>query len=185
MVNSSTNINTKLKDVINQKLLEKILRKFIKLKINHIKFKGIKSFGNISEYEFSLSEITAKTEDDSDIDIYLRIIEKDKIKESIFCYWSLLYDEESKNSCEKTENNVTITQLEMDKYKTCILLELEDENSQILKYGTIIYFIDFPKYLKDNKEDAYEYKRLTNFLKSNNQEILLIGIKLNNSINIM
>lgn len=152
----------------------------IHLKVNKINFTGIKKFNNISEYEFSLIKSKAQIDRNDKIDIYFQIIKKNKIKESIFCYWSLLYDEEAKKNHVEKDSKAIITELEIQKDKSSILLEIENNDTEILKYGTVVYFIDFIKYLKNY--NIYKCKDIIEYLENTNKTTLLIGIKLNNNI---
>ena len=163
-----------------QEIIKKILEDLIKLKINNIKFDGVKKFSDISEYEFSLIKATAKIEKNDKINMYFQIVEKNKRKESIFCYWSLIYDEEIKKHCIELDSKVIITELEIKDDKSSILLEIENNNTEILKHGTVVYFVDFIKYLKNNKND--KYKNIIDYLENSKKTTLLIGIKLNDSI---
>ena len=60
---------------------------------------------------------------DGEKDLYIKMIRKDRIKESIFCYWNLLYDQMFKNY-EESEftsviNKVSIKETENEEYKHC------------------------------------------------------------------
>ena len=85
-----------------QELLERIMNK----PITDIKFLGIENFDSIIEYKFSLSKIILIYKDNSKEQIYIKIIKAGKIKESIFCYWSLIYEEYYKKNEEKSNNNI-------------------------------------------------------------------------------
>jgi hypothetical protein len=160
-----------------------LLDDLLNLKIKNIKFNEIKNFNNISEYEFSLIKAKTETDKNDKLEMYFQIIEKHKIKESIFCYWSLIYDEEMKKHNIELENQAVITELETCEEKSSVLLQIEDNNTEILKYGTLVYFIDLVKYLKNNKnDDINKYKTIIKYLESNNKTTLLIGIKLNDNI---
>lgn len=164
-----------------QKLLKFLLSELIKLNVNNIKLSGVKKLNNISEYEFSLIKAKLELEKNYKTDIYFQFIDKHKIKESIFCYWSLIYDEECKKHHIEGENKAIITELEISKYKSSVLLELDNDNTEILKYGTVLYFIDFINYLEKNKDSTS--KNIIKDLEKFNKTTLLIGIKLNSSIN--
>ena len=89
------------------KLLEKVLN--VK-KIQKLKYSGIESFLGITEYEFSILKLVLEYENSNIEEVYLRIVKPGKIKESIFCYWSLLYEKYVKNEDDKTPKKATITQ---------------------------------------------------------------------------
>ena len=163
-----------------QKLLKNLLKDLINLNVKNLKINGVKKFNNISEYEFSLVKAKLELENNNKLDLYFQFIENNKIKESIFCYWSLLYDEECKRNKTEIDSKAIITELEVKEEKSSILLEIENSNSEILKYGTIVYFINFIKYLESNNM----CENIINYLE-NNKTTLLVGIKLNNSIKLL
>lgn len=163
-----------------QKLLKNLLKDLIKLNVKNLKINGVKKLNNISEYEFSLVKAKLELENNNKLDLYFQFIENNKIKESIFCYWSLLYDEECKRNKTEIDSKAIITELEVKEEKSSILLEIENSNSEILKYGTIVYFINFIKYLESNNM----CENIINYLE-NNKTTLLVGIKLNNSIKLL
>ena len=41
----------------------------------------------MSEYEFELVKVNAILQTDEEVEMYLKMIKNNKIKESIFCYW--------------------------------------------------------------------------------------------------
>ena len=164
-----------------KKILKELLKDLIESNINNIKISGIKKFNNISEYEFFLMKAKLEFEKNNKTDLYFKLVEKYKVKENIFCYWSLIYDEECKKYHVERDDKVIITELGVQKDKTTILLEIEDKDTEILKYGTILYFIDFVKFLEENTDDIS--KNIIKDLEKLNKTTLLIGIKLNNSIN--
>ena len=156
----------------------------IKTKINYIVSKSTKKFSNISEYGFSLLKTKIKLDNNSKINIYLKMIEKGKVKESIFCYWSLLYEKRCKTKNNEIKNRAIITELEIKEERKSVLIEVED-NSETSNFRTVIYFIDFIKYLKNDKKNTYKNEKIIKYLKSINKTTLLIGIELNGNIKIM
>ena len=144
-----------------------------------------------SGYDFSAVKLKAilgenkqrKTseENETEKDLYIRMIRKDKIKESIFCYWSLLYDEKFKNY-EESEftsviNKVRITETENEEYKHSVLLEIKENKWGILECGSTIHLIKFGKYLNDK---SIKKSKLINewkkYIDEENQDVLFIGI---------
>ena len=164
-----------------QEILKNILKDLTKINANSIKINGLKRFNNISEYEFSLIKGRLELEKRNKTDIYFQFINKHKIKESIFCYWSLIYDEQCKKYHIEGNDEVIITELEVKKDITTILLEIGNKDIEILKYGTIVYFIDFSKYLKANNISVSD--EIIKYLERSDKTTLLLGIKLNSNIN--
>ena len=75
-----------------------LLKELTKLNIIDIEFDDLKNMGDMSGYDFAIIKLKAVLGDKNDLaDLYIKMIRKDRIKESIFCYWSLLYDEKFKN----------------------------------------------------------------------------------------
>lgn len=136
---------------------------------------------DISGYDFSIIKIKVDIENNKQTDIYIKMIRKDKIKESIFCYWSLLYEEKFK-SYEKSEftsviDKVRITEIESEEYKHGVLLEIKDNKWGILEKGTTIHLLKFAKYLNNitiNKSNSIsEWEK---YIEKENQDVLFIGI---------
>ena len=122
-------------------------------------------------------------EDDNLIvkDLYIKLIRKDRIKESIFCYWSLLYDDMFKNY-EESEftsviNKVRITETESEEYKHSVLLQIKENKWGVLEYGSTIHLVKFGKYLNDKtikkSDSTKEWKK---YIDKENQDVLFIGI---------
>lgn len=130
---------------------------------------------DISEYEFELVKANAIIENEEDIDIYLKIIKRNKIKESIFCYWCTIYNEEV---CEKDENKktilnkVVISELTKKRYQQSIFLQIENNVNKILEFGTEINFIEINNFIE---ETGLSHLQET----FNDDEALMIGTKPN------
>ena len=139
----------------NLKLTKELLSKVLNLNIQELKFENIVKLDNISDYKFDISKFTATVEKNckiGDINIYAKIIRYDKIKESIFCYWSLIYQEQFKNKSDVEIENITkkvsIEELELEEeHKKSVFLEIKNNNFGILKYGTEIHFLEFKDYI--------------------------------------
>jgi len=180
LVRVSSNITNNIQDIINvsfnKKEFNNFLNKLLNIKIFEISFIKILKYEFISEYEFSLYKYKIETENNYEIEIYLKLIKTNKIKQSIFCYWSQIYEEElEKKKCEKSINRILIRDKEINEYKRSIFLEIENNNTEILKYGTKIYLINLMNYIK-----KYNYKKSKFFIGNlEEDDILLIGIKSN------
>lgn len=172
-----------------------LLKDLTKLNINNFEFEDLKNMGDSTGYDFSTIKLKVDLSNNQDnnkdvklteknnqkADIYIKMIRKDRIKESIFCYWSLLYDENFK-SYEESEftsviNKVKITETENETYKHSVLLEIKENKWGILEYGTTIHLVKFKKYLNDK---TIKKSSLTssweNYLEDNNQDVLFIGV---------
>ena len=132
--------------------------------------------------EAEIIKLKAVLGDKNDLaDLYIKMIRKDRIKESIFCYWSLLYDEKFKNY-EESEftsaiNKVKITETESEEYKHSVLLEIKENKWGILECGSTIHLVKFTKYL--NYEAIKKSKLISEwkkYIEEDNQDVLFIGI---------
>lgn len=159
-----------------------LLKELTKLNITDIEFDDLKNMGDMSGYDFSIIKLKVVLCDkNTQTDLYVRMIRKDRIKESIFCYWSLLYEEKFKNY-EESEfisviNKVKITETESEEYKHSVLLEIKENKWGILECGSTIHLVKLTKYLKDK---AINKSKLVNewkkYIEEDNQDVLFIGI---------
>lgn len=136
---------------------------------------------DLSGYDFPIIKLKIFLENNAQTDLYIKMIRKDRIKESIFCYWSLLYDEKFKNY-EESEftsviNKVKITETESKEDKHSILLEIKENKWGVLEYGTTIHLVKFGKYLNDKTTTKPEsINKWKNYIEEGNQDVLFIGI---------
>ena len=172
----------------NKEITIDLLKNLTKLNITDFEFEDLKSMENLSGYDFSIIKLIANTKEKNSkskegtkTELYIRMIRKDRIKESIFCYWSLLYDEKFKNY-EESEftsiiNKVKITETESKEYKHSILLEIKENKFGILECGSTIHLVKFEKYLNDKtikkSKLTSEWKK---YIEEGNQDVLFIGV---------
>jgi hypothetical protein len=165
-------------------MISSLISDVLKLDVINTEYEKNVEFDNISEYEFTLVKSICKISEEESLDVYFKIIKKDKIKESIFCYWCLLYQEEINKIKNKSNiknnflNKVVISEIEKERYKNSIFLEIANNRTGILKYGTEIHFIDFFKYIEKNKNKVEEMSKWLNYIDEDNEDLLLIGVKL-------
>ena len=164
-----------------------LLRDLTKLDITEFEFEDLKNMGDSSGYDFSIIKlkIIIKNEDiktkNDKANVYIKMIRKDRIKESIFCYWSLLYDEKFKNY-EESEftsviDKVRITETENEKYKHSVLLEIKENKWGILECGSTIHLVKLQKYLTDNTiKKPGLINKWKNYLGEENEDVLFIGV---------
>ena len=77
----------------NQTFIQ-ILNEVLHLEIKEIKCEKNIQLSNMSEYEFELVKVKAILESKEEVEMYLKMIKNTRIKESIFCYWCSIYEEE-------------------------------------------------------------------------------------------
>lgn len=168
-----------------------LLKDLTKLNIVDFEFEDLKNMEDSSGYDFSTIKLKATVDEEApnsdlqnikkETDLYIKMIRKDRIKESIFCYWSLLYDEKFKNY-EESEftsviSKVKITETENEEYKHSVLLEIKDNRWGILECGSMIHLVKFAKFLNDK---TVKKSKLTDgwkkHLEEGNQDVLFIGV---------
>ena len=147
----------KLKQLVNcedKKIMQDIIGNILSLEIKEIKYDKNMQLSNISEYEFELVKVKAILQSDEEMEMYLKMIKNSKIKESIFCYWCTIYEEElfQTKEIENMVNKVLISELEKTKYKSKVFLMIENNKTQILETGTEVNFIDIVSYIEEMKK---------------------------------
>ncbi len=150
-----------------------MLQQILNHSITNIEFEDIKEFDTITEYNFSILKTNVFYKDERNEQIYLKMIKGGKIKESIFCYWSLLYEEflkNNKNNEKEIVQKAIITQVTSNKSSSCILLTLNAE----LNYCAEINLIELKKFFEENKE----CERWLDSLGIKDDDILFIGKKM-------
>lgn len=138
----------------------------------------------MSEYEFELVKINAILQTDEEVEMYLKMIKNNKIKESIFCYWCSIYEEELMKSKEIEEmevviNKVLISELEKGRYQKRIFLAIENNKTKILETGTEVNFVEILDYIDEEKSEKNEYEKLYKYFDKQCDDVLLVGIKIN------
>lgn len=129
---------------------------------------SIQQYNAIEEYKFTVAKIKLILKNSKSTEIYLKRIKAGKIKETIFCFWSLLYEEYLKSNNQKKEKipkKVIITQNEQKQKQNIIKLTLEQE-------------LGF--YVEINLLEKYKIKKINERREinlDNNYDILFIGIK--------
>ena len=173
----------KLKELMNNEdneILKDVLTNILKLDIKEIKYDKNIQLSNISEYEFELIKVKAILDSEEEVEMYLKMIKNSKIKESIFCYWCTIYEEEmieKEKDIECIVNKVLISDLTKTKYQKRVFLTIENNKTQILETGTEVDFIDVSNYIQENKNEKNKLEMLNKYFEDN--DVLLVGIKMN------
>ena len=146
-------------------IIKQVLNNVLHLNIKEIKYDKNLKLSNISEYEFELIKVKAMLETDEEIEIYLKIIKNSRIKESIFCYWCTIYEEELMKAKELDNmdviiNKVAISELKKSRYQESIFLTIENNRTHILETGTEVSFIEIRDYIEDHREKNTELEKL-------------------------
>lgn len=164
-------------------IIKQVLNNVLHLNIKEIKYDKNLKLSNISEYEFELIKVKAMLETDEEIEIYLKIIKNSRIKESIFCYWCTIYDEELMKAKELDNmdviiNKVAISELKKSRYQESIFLTIENNRTPILETGTEVSFIEIRDYIEDHREKNTELEKLYKYFEKESNDVLLVGIKM-------
>ena len=185
---SSKNPNEFIKILnLNKKIFMELLSNILNLEIKEFKEITIEKFEDISEYEFSLIKVNVLLLNNIKTDIHLKIVNRNKVKENIFCYWSLIYEKELKKKKRKSKkmplvSKVTITDIGKERYKSSVLLEVQENREHILEYGAEIHFVDILKYFNNTELNFNKFTFLKKFFNINSTDLLVVGIILNKEI---
>ena len=159
--------NTEKKEEIIS-LFEELLNKEIR-DYNYI---SIEKFNSIIEYDFSLAKVNIIFANGEQKRIYIRMIKGGMIKESIFCYWSLLYEEYSNYNRNEVPHKVSITEKLIQENKKNIVLTIDKD----LNYYTEICLVEIKKFIEEKTKENDKLKYLANYFNSNDKDILFLGI---------
>ena len=164
----------------DKNIFKNVLNQVVNLKIKEIEYDKNLQLSNASEYEFELVKGKIILEDDKEVEMYLKIIKNNKIKESIFCYWCTIYEEElfKSNEIESVINKVLITELDKTKYKETIFLAIENNTTQILETGTEVNFLEVSNYIEERKNQKNQFEKLDKYFEDCNDYVLMIGMKI-------
>ena len=177
----------KLKELIeseDNQIIKKIINEVLHLDIKEIQYDKNIQLSNISEYEFELVKVKAMLKSNEDVEMYLKMIKNTRIKESIFCYWCSIYEEELMKAKELEDidifiNKVLISELNETKYQKRIFLTIEDNKTKILETGTEVNFLEIANYINEQKNEENQYERLYKYFDRQSDDVLLVGIKMN------
>ena len=181
------NKTLRLKELVeseNKNIIREILNNVLELKIKEIIYDKNLQLSNISEYEFELVKVNAILESNEEVEMYLKMIKNTRVKESLFCYWCSIYEEELMKAKELENievfiNKVLISELEKTKYQQRIFLTIENNRTHILESGSEINFIEIKEYIDEQKNQKNQYQNQYEYFDKNSDEVLLVGIKMN------
>lgn len=181
------NKTLRLKELVeseNKNIIREILNNVLELKIKEIIYDKNLQLSNISEYEFELVKVKAILESNEEVEMYLKMIKNTRVKESVFCYWCSIYEEELMKAKELENievfiNKVLISELEKTKYQQRIFLTIENNRTHILESGTEVNFIEIKEYIDEQKNEKNQYEKLYEYFDKNSDDVLLVGIKMN------
>lgn len=163
----------------DKEIIKEILDDILHLGIKEIEYDKNIQLSNISEYEFELVKVKAILKSNEKVEMYLKMIKNSKIKESIFCYWCTIYEEElfKTKEIENIVNKVLISELDKTKYKSRVFLTIENNKTQILETGTEVNFIEISNYIEEMKNERNQFEKLSKYFEQADDYVLLVGIK--------
>ena len=182
IIDSQENIRN-LIEGSDSKIFKEVLNNILSLYIQEIQYNKDIELNNISGYEFKLVKANVKLDTNENVDMYFKMVKKTKIKESIYCYWGAIYEEETSmaQQSEKMEifkEKVSISELVNKKFEKRMFLCIENNKRQILEKGTEVNFIEIIDYINQFKNEKNKYNELLKYFEEKNDEVLLIGIKM-------
>ena len=160
------------KKELSKEKIKSLLEDILKKEIISIDIEGIEHFENIIEYDFSLLKANILYKNSSKEEVFLRLIKGGKIKESIFCFWSILYEEYLQNKENNSENVIQkaiITQILSEENISNLLLTIDSK----LNIYAEVRLVELKKYLEKNK-----IERWLGSLEIKDNDILFIGKKM-------
>lgn len=160
------------KEELTKEHIKALLEEILKEEIDSIDIEGIEHFESIIEYDFSLLKINIIYKRGNKEEVYLRLIKGGKIKESIFCFWSILYEEYLNNKERNIENVIQkaiITQIMSEENISSLLLTIDSK----LNYCAEVNLVELKKILEKNKRE-----RWLGSLEIGDNDILFIGKKM-------
>lgn len=171
----------KLVEEDNKEIFRQLLIDILKLDIKQIQYEENIKMRDISEYEFELVKIKAIISEEEELEIYLKLVKNSRIKESIFCYWCTIYEDEVNKARDQLSgviiNKVMITELNKKKYQQSIFLEIENNKTPILETGTEVIFFEIVDYINQYKTEKNKYEKIFENIDEYSDDVLLIGIK--------
>ncbi len=141
-------------------------------------YNGIERLKGIAEYKFYLFKIVGITENNERKNIFIKVIQKGKIKESLFCICDLVYEEYYNNTKDDIEKPKRITILESKentKYIKKVSVNLFEDTikKEKFKVNLDINFVEISKLIKQNKIR----KGWEKYIDINHENILLVGLE--------
>lgn len=118
----------------DKNIFKNVLNQVVNLKIKEIEYDKNLQLSNASEYEFELVKGKIILEDDKEVEMYLKIIKNNKIKETIFLAIE-------NNTTQILETGTEVNFLEVSNY----IEEMKNEKNQFEKLDK--YFEDCNDYV--------------------------------------
>ena len=159
-------------------ILIDLFKELFQIKLNDISFKEVETFKGIAEYEFYLVNLEGIDSNNLKQDLFIKIIKKGKIKESIFCICDLAYekyfnDVESKENMKKNKKITILEENRSIKNVNKVSINLFENNFKKERFNLEINFIKISNIIEKNGNE----KGGTEYIDLNLDDMLLIGRK--------
>ena len=172
VLEDTKNLESMLKNTEKKIEIISLFEELLNQEIKDYNYISIEKFNSIIEYDFSLAKVNITFASGEQKRIYIRMIKGGMIKESIFCYWSLLYEEYLNYNRNNVPHKVTITEKLIQKNKKNIVLTIDKD----LNYCTEICLVEMKKFLEEKTKENSKLKDLANYFNNNDKDILFLGI---------
>lgn len=173
----------------NRKMIVDLLAMVLDLNVTAIERYKWEKLQSLKEYQFSLMCLKVRLVNGERIDVYLKMINRSQIKETIFCYWCLLYELEKKKRkkriyepIQNTVDRVYISEISKERFKNSVFLSMKKNKEGIMKYGAEAHLIDFIKYIENQQRKENGLRKWLNYLGKQKEDILFIGMKTSRTI---
>ena len=176
----SMNIIKTLQDNDIKNILIKFINKVTDLELKDIIFSGIERFKSIVEYDFYIINLVGIIGKNKTKNMFIKIIKKGKIKESLFCICDLAYEKYFnvyKAPKEKVikSKKITIFEDESTKHFNKVVVNLVEPNLNKKKLNIEIYFIEISKILEQTNN--IKKKGWEKYIDINPMDIIIVGVK--------
>lgn len=147
--------------MMNNISLHKLLNNILNDEIKKITYLGNYNMQKMPEYRFNLLKFNVVLQDFSNCSIFIRIINKNKIEENLFCYW-LFCEEYFKVSTQLYVPKADVINVKSKHYEKRYKYQLLGKNNKISK-SSFIDIVDINNYLKANLS-IYNGKNINEYL---------------------
>lgn len=128
----------------NNIFLKVLLQSVFNLEIKNVTFLGECKLKKMTEYKFNLLKYNIVLEDFSNYTIFIKLVDKDKVEESLFCYWFFCEEYYGLNSRPYIPK-ANIINLEQNSYKIQYNMAIFNKNN-ILWKNSLLSFINLKEY---------------------------------------
>ncbi len=170
-----------MKNNDEKKFLIKFFNRINKFELKDISYKGIERFQSIVEYDFYVINLVGTTTLNEKKYIFIKIIKKGKIKESLFCICDLIYEKYFNNNTKEAIMNkpkrVTIIEKENSESMNKVFLKFLVDNLSQKEVNIEINFIEISKILEQTKNQNLLKKGWEKYIEINPKDIIIVGVK--------